>query len=40
MGDYSYTASEILFGVDYTAYKAEHAAFKYISLEAESEESQ
>ena len=27
MGDYSYTASEILFSVDYKAYKAEYAAF-------------
>lgn len=27
MGDYSYTASEILFNVDYKAYKVEYAAF-------------
>jgi hypothetical protein len=27
MGDYSYTASEILFNVDYKAYKTEYAAF-------------
>jgi len=27
MGNYSYTASEILFNVDYKAYKAEYAAF-------------
>lgn len=33
MGDYAYTASEVLFNVDYTAYAAEYRAF----LEAEPE---
>ncbi len=33
MGDYSYTASEILFNVDYKAYKTEYSAFKEIALE-------
>lgn len=33
MGDYSYTASEILFSVDYKAYETEYSAFKEIALE-------
>ena len=34
MGEYSYTASEILFNVDYKAYETEYSAFKNIALEA------
>ncbi|HPZ10167.1 MAG TPA: hypothetical protein PL110_18900 [Candidatus Eremiobacteraeota bacterium] len=30
MGDYSYTASEILFNVDYQAYETEYKSFKVI----------
>jgi hypothetical protein len=37
MGDYSYTASEILFNVDYKAYKAEYTAFTEVKPEAETE---
>ena len=33
MGDYSYTASEILFNVDYKAYETEYSAFKEIAVE-------
>lgn len=36
MEDYSYTASEILFNVDYKAYETEYMAFKEIQLELES----
>jgi hypothetical protein len=34
MGEYSYTASEILFNVDYKAYKTEFSAFKEAALDA------
>jgi len=35
MGDYSYTASEILFNVDYKAYKSEYAVFSESELATE-----
>jgi hypothetical protein len=35
MGDYSYTASEILFNVDYKAYKTEYTAFSENELTTE-----
>ena len=38
MGDYSYTASEILFNVDYKAYKTEYTAFTETEPEIESGE--
>lgn len=34
MGDYSYTASEILFGMDYKAYETEYRGFKESEPEA------
>lgn len=40
MGDYSYTASEILFNVDYKAYETEFVAFMEIEPEVEVGEQQ
>jgi hypothetical protein len=38
MDDYSYTASEVLFRVDYKAYEAEYKAFKELELEVDNGE--
>jgi hypothetical protein len=38
MGDYAYTASEILFGVDFKAYETECKAFKVAESEVDTEE--
>ena len=38
MGVYSFASSEILFSVDYNAYKFEYEAFKKTELELENEE--
>jgi hypothetical protein len=35
MGDYSYVASEILFGVDYKAYETEYETFQLSEIESE-----
>ena len=40
MGDYSYTASEILFNVDYNAYQNEHAVFVKSKLQTEELEEE
>ena len=39
MNDYSFLASEILYGVDYKAYETEYNAFQANQLEEETEES-
>ena len=38
MGDYSFLASEILFGLDYQAYKTEYRVFMDSGTDQESEE--
>lgn len=39
MGDYSFTASEILFGLDYPAYETEYKAFRELEPEEPEDES-
>lgn len=40
MGDYSFTASEILFGLDYKAYETEYSGFRESESEVIAKESQ